>query len=357
MIVAFASLFLGLTLGVQPVTVTVTDRVAGVEILLDGRQVGVAEAPSWTVPVDFGSILAPHELEAVALDAAGTELARTSQRVNLPRPAAEAEVVIEGGGDGGGRDAVARVTWDSVAATTPRSVHATLDGRSLAVSDPHRIPLPPFDPDQLHFLRVELDFSDTVSAVAEATFGGVYLNDTRTELTALPVVPQKGAPKRLAGGGPRGLVRDGRRRAVEAGGRGDRSGGGGVRPRRGRPARDLEAGLDDQPARLERQHGRHRSARRAPERCPGDGAHRRRAAGPVVAPVRDAARQGPAPAPALAGAGAGRRRREPAAVELFPRSEDHPPGDGGVLWLLSEAHQPASPWPTSGWSTRSRSPA
>jgi hypothetical protein len=28
------------------------------------------------------------------------------------------------------------------------------------------------------------------------------------------------------------------------------------------------------------------------------------------------------------------------AIELFPRSEEHPPSDGGVLWLLNEARQP-----------------
>jgi len=339
MIVAFASLFLGLTLGVQPVTVAVADQVAGVEILLDGQQVGMAEAPSWTVSVDFGSRLAPHELEAVALDAKGVELSRTSQRVNLPRPAAEAEVVIEGGEEG--RGGVARVTWDSVAASVPRSVDAALDGRSLKVADPRRIPLPSYDPKQLHFLRVELEFSDTVSAVAEATFGGVYQNDTRTDLTAVPVVPEKGAPKRLEAADLQGWFAtvDGEPLepvAVESG-----------------PA-EVVFVLDGAAQRKLWELGWKMnlpgsSVNRGTidplhSRPPGVRETARTGAGrPDLSKLRYSMQLGkdqllrllwPVAQPGAAG-------ENRAAVELFPRSEDHPPGDGGVLWLLSEAHQPA----------------
>ncbi len=338
MIVAFASLFLGLVLGVQPVTVTVTDQVAQVRLELDGREVGTATAPSWTVPVDFGSILSPHELEAIALDRSGTELARIDQRVNLPRPAAEAEVVIEGGDDGQG--GVAKVTWDSVAAPSPRSVAATLDGRPLSVTDPHRIALPPYEPKQLHFLRLELDFTDTVSAVAEATFGGIYQNDTRTQLTALPVALEKGAPKKLevadltgwfatVGGEPLRPV------AVETG------------PAEvvfvldGAAQRELWALTEKmnigRPAR-----GGSIDRRRAPSLREARADDSTGVGRPNLSAARYLLQLGkeqylrlmwPAPQPGAAG-------ENRAAVELFPRAEDHPPGDGGVLWLLSEARQP-----------------
>ncbi|MGD2114002.1 MAG: hypothetical protein PVG07_03050 [Acidobacteriota bacterium] len=191
MVVSFVSLLLGLTLGVQPVTVAVSEQVASVELLLDGRSVGTAEPPEWTVPVDFGTILSPHELEAVARGPDGEELGRAVQRINVPRPAAEADVVIEGAEEG--RGAVARLSWESVAGTEPVAVTASFDGRPLEVSDPHRIPLPAFNPAQLHLLQVELEFSETVSAVVEATLGGTYRNDAWTELTSLPVTPVEGA--------------------------------------------------------------------------------------------------------------------------------------------------------------------
>ena len=96
MSVAFASLFLGLVLGVQPVDLVVGDGVARVELLHDGRACGEADEPPWSVPCDLGDVLAPHRLEAVAYGPGGDELGRASQWINLPRPEAEASVVLEG---------------------------------------------------------------------------------------------------------------------------------------------------------------------------------------------------------------------------------------------------------------------
>ena len=95
----FLTLFLSLTVGVQPVEVAVADaRVASIEILLDGVAVGSADEPPWVVECDFGEGLRPHLLEAVAKDANGLELDRIEQRVNLPRPMAEVGIMVEGGG-------------------------------------------------------------------------------------------------------------------------------------------------------------------------------------------------------------------------------------------------------------------
>ncbi|HSN88583.1 MAG TPA: hypothetical protein VL025_17610, partial [Thermoanaerobaculia bacterium] len=83
--IAFLTLFFGLTLGSQPVELTVTGPVAAVEILLDGAPVARFDGPPWSGRIDFGQALLPHELVARALDDQGTEVSRVRQWVNLPR--------------------------------------------------------------------------------------------------------------------------------------------------------------------------------------------------------------------------------------------------------------------------------
>lgn len=73
---------------------------AGDRVELDGAQTGRIEGPPWITKVDLGAALRPHELVARALDAHGREIARASQWLNLPRPHAEAEIVLEHGADG-----------------------------------------------------------------------------------------------------------------------------------------------------------------------------------------------------------------------------------------------------------------
>lgn len=194
--IAFASLFLGLVYGVQPLEVVVGDAVAAVEIRLDGEPVGTIEKAPWTMECDFGSELAPRHLEAVAFDAEHRELARESQWLNLPQPQAVASVVLEPAG-GPGKPRTARLTWESAAGAEPESVSASLDGEALAVGDPHRIALPPVDERQLHLLHVEMQFEGRVTTRLDVTFGGAYADEVSTEITALPLVADKrgrGAP-------------------------------------------------------------------------------------------------------------------------------------------------------------------
>lgn len=183
--VTFVSLFLGLVLGPHSVELAVAEPVAQVEILLDGAVIGTLHEPPWSLVCDFGDEMAPHELLAIARGDAGEELARARQWINLPRPPAEASIVLEGGQDGRGR--IARLTWESVVADVPEEVTVTFDGQPLAVEDPRRIELPVHDPRQLHFLHAELIFAPTVSSVAEITFGGTYADEVNSELTAVPV--------------------------------------------------------------------------------------------------------------------------------------------------------------------------
>ena len=70
--IEFVTLLLGLVAGVQTVEVTVDDRVARVEMLLDGATIATIEGSPWLVQCDFGP-LAPHELVAVAWDSSGRE--------------------------------------------------------------------------------------------------------------------------------------------------------------------------------------------------------------------------------------------------------------------------------------------
>lgn len=337
MVVAFASLFLGLTLGVQPVTVEVADSVASVELQLDGRSVATADPPEWSARVDFGSILSPHELTAVARDDDGEELGRAAQKINLPRAAAEASLVIEPGDDGAG--AVARVRWESVAGTEPESVTATFDGRALQVSDPHRIPLPAHNPDQLHLLQVELAFSETVSTVLEATFGGSYGNEARTDLSSLAVVPAGDGevpsdPAAFDGwlatidAEPLNVV------AVEEG-----------------PAEAvfvMDRGAQWEIWQLGRRMASPSATLQGPVEWatnPGAGARRYgEAVGrPDVSSLRYTLQLGKGQIFRLLwplAQAAGGDRREQHAMELFPRAEEHPVSDGGVLWLLSEARMP-----------------
>lgn len=187
--VAFASLFLSLIVGVQPVAFHVDESVSSVGVFVDGRFAGALGEPPWILPVDFGEALLPHELVAVARDSGGNEVGRARQWVNLPRSPAETSLVLEREGE----RVFLRLEWESVVAAQPEAVRVTLDGVSVPVSISGRasggcrVELPEHDPDRLHFVRAELEFPRNVSSVAEMTFGGTYAGGSRTELTAVAV--------------------------------------------------------------------------------------------------------------------------------------------------------------------------
>lgn len=181
---AFTTLFLGLVLGVQPVTLLPGDEIAAIELRLDDRVLGRRDAPPWTFVVDFGDQLTPREMVAVGFDAEGREIARARQWINLPQSPAEIEVVLETPSEDGSR--IARLAWESQAGREPVRVAVEIDGRPLQIGDPRRIVLPPLEADQLHFLRVEMDFGDQVTAVHEMTFGGgAWAGETSGEMTAV----------------------------------------------------------------------------------------------------------------------------------------------------------------------------
>src|SRR6266542_557516 len=169
--IAFASLFLGLIVGVQPVSVLVEKPVTAVRFELDGKAVGRVETAPWTVSVDFGPELAPHELVARALDAEGKEIGIERQLVNLPRPPAEVEVLLER--DAKGRPVAARFSGQSLIASRPARVTVTFDGRPLQPGESDRVALPDYDADARHLLSVELEFSSAVRSKTDVVFGGL----------------------------------------------------------------------------------------------------------------------------------------------------------------------------------------
>ncbi|MEM6705946.1 MAG: hypothetical protein AAGA81_25380 [Acidobacteriota bacterium] len=183
--IGFATLFLGLLLGPHNVELLADEQVAAVEILLDGAVVARLEDRPFAAEIDFGDTLEPHHLEAVALDEAGQEVERTEQWINLPRPPAEVTVVLVE--DDAGLVRRAQVAWKALEYEEPQSVAVSLDGRRLTVEDPRDFALPGYDANQLHLLKVEVIFDNSLSASSEVTFGGFYADEVSSEITAVPV--------------------------------------------------------------------------------------------------------------------------------------------------------------------------
>lgn len=228
----FLTLFLGLTVGPQAVELQVDPAVAAVELYLDGEEVARVDGPPWHAAVDLGWELAPRRLEAVALDEEGRELDRTEQTLNLPRPPAEVSLYFDtppgtGGSPPAAGDAAprrVRLAWQSVLGSTPTAVRMELDGEPLPGATLAGVELPPLDPDTVHFLRVELDFPDNLSAAEELVFGGGVQEEISTQLTAVPVIAAGRLPDAeglegwLRADGGAGEPRPLQVRAVEAGG-------------------------------------------------------------------------------------------------------------------------------------------
>ncbi len=189
--IAFASLFLGLVVGIQPVTVLVEGRAAAVRFELDGRAVGRIQAPPWSLPINFGTDLSPHELVASALDERGREIGRARQWLNLPRPPAEVHLVLAR--DEKGRSTAARLSWESLHSPGPTSVAVTFDGKPLPVKGNERLDLPEYDPDIAHLLTARVEFPNSIRARTDVVVGGHARSEAVSELTAVPVRVRAGS--------------------------------------------------------------------------------------------------------------------------------------------------------------------
>src|SRR5262249_24878067 len=94
--IVFVTLFLGIVAGPHAIDLQVTGPVASIRMLIGDREIAQIAAPPWHTDVVMGTDLAPRELVAVGYDAQGKEIARTAQILNLPRPLAEFEIIIDG---------------------------------------------------------------------------------------------------------------------------------------------------------------------------------------------------------------------------------------------------------------------
>ncbi|MEA2559466.1 MAG: hypothetical protein QOH06_970 [Acidobacteriota bacterium] len=177
--IAFLTLFLGLTSGVQPFELSVSGPAASIEVLLDGAVAQRLNGPPWKGNIDFGPDLAPHELVARALDASGKEITRTRQGINMPRPPAEVEIALEG-------PRTVRLSWERLTHEPPVQTTLTLDGQELQLDGDRRASLPAYDPGSTHVLTAELRFPSNIVARKDLIFGG-EAGETHTELTAVPV--------------------------------------------------------------------------------------------------------------------------------------------------------------------------
>ena len=183
--IAFTSLFLGLVLGTHPVGVAVEGPATQVAFEVDGRPAGQVAKQPWTAQLDLGRDLEPHELVARALDAGGREVARVEQWLNVPRPPSEASLLLETNAEG--KAVSARLTWQSLLGTPPRSIEITLDGRPLDASDPSHVAIPDYDLDSTHLLSAQVEFSSAVVSRAGIVLGGRSRTDVSSELTGVPV--------------------------------------------------------------------------------------------------------------------------------------------------------------------------
>ncbi len=186
--IVFLTLFLGLVEGRQVVELAAADEVARVEVLLDGElEAVITGGPPWRAPVDLSGDLAPRLLEAVARDAAGEELGRAEQWLNLPRGRAEVTLLV----DRSGPRAVARIGWRSVEHPRPEAVVVHFDGEPVPVGGPLaaplEVPLPDHAPDAMHVVSAEAVFPGGDSARADVAFGGPYGDQVSSELTGVAV--------------------------------------------------------------------------------------------------------------------------------------------------------------------------
>lgn len=200
MTIAFLTLFLGLTSGTVPVELSARPEVTAIELLLDGRTAVRLIQPPWTMQVDLGAALLPHHLVARGLADDDSEMARAEQWVNLPRPPAEVQIVLERPKPG--MPLTARLAWQSLTREAPAEVTLRLDGTPLALDTNHRAQLPPpAHGASTHVLSASVRFGYTV-ARRDLVLGAEYGDEVSTDLTSFAVRVPSGElppPTQLAG--------------------------------------------------------------------------------------------------------------------------------------------------------------
>ncbi|MCP4898959.1 MAG: hypothetical protein GY906_18465 [bacterium] len=188
--IVFVTVLLGLVVGSHTVQMNVAGPVTEIEVVLDGELIERLTAEPWQLRCDFGPVLRPHQLTAIARNAEGRELSRVSQMINVGQSQAKASWGFEVGDDGWPEEV--DLFWESVGQRHPRSMEVTFDGEPVELPDGGLIPIPPHDRAVSHFMKAEIAFSDTEVLTLQAAFGGLFGDEVRTDLSAIVVVVPDG---------------------------------------------------------------------------------------------------------------------------------------------------------------------
>lgn len=183
--VVFLTFFLGLVVGQQPVDVKVGPAVAFVRILLGDQTVATLDAPPWRAMVNFAKELTPRPLTVVAFDSAGNEVGRDTQVLNLPRPAAAVEIVLQY--DDHHTPVGAELRWRNLENSPVKHATLMLDDFPVPLSRQYQAKLPAIDMTHPHSLAAEFRFADDVVARREIVFGGHWSEMQPAELTPVLV--------------------------------------------------------------------------------------------------------------------------------------------------------------------------
>jgi hypothetical protein len=180
-VIVFLTVYLGLIAGRQPIEMRVDPAVRSVRMLLDGTEMGQLTAPPWRAFIDFGPTIQPRELVAVGLNEKGEEIARASQVINLPRPTAELEIVVDR--DAKGTPKRATLKGSHVSYADVRRASLKLDLSSVSLDRHYSASLPSLDMRRPHVLSAEMRFVDGTTARREVVFGGEFAETMPTQLT------------------------------------------------------------------------------------------------------------------------------------------------------------------------------
>lgn len=193
----FLTLFLGLTSGKATVSLQADASIATIRLEIDGRVVATMNHAPWSAEVDFGPELVPQRLIAVGFDAAGKEIARASQDVNLPRNSAEVQIMVK---SEKGHPSRAVLVAGSRKHTEPAEAQLSLDGNRLPIGADFSAALPATDWSRPHVLTAEMTFRDGETARGETIVTSGVGQTVTSDLTPLLVTKsRRGDPKSLAG--------------------------------------------------------------------------------------------------------------------------------------------------------------
>ena len=175
--IVFLTLFLGIVSGTQPLVLEVTGPVRSVRVLFGGREVALMKNPPWETRLDIGADLTPRELTAIGFDKDGDEVARVSQIVNLPRPTAEFDIIVD--------QADVSLRWRHLMNQQPEHATITLDDKPLVVDEHLHAKLPKINRERTHILASEIRFPDGFVARRETVLEAALSASAETQLTPI----------------------------------------------------------------------------------------------------------------------------------------------------------------------------